>query len=114
MELWKAGVTSATILKQLKISKCSLWRILRKVKENPLNPDLDRKKGTGPKKLIKPETLATMKKLLNETPTLTAKSLKNKVPALHSVSIRRIKRPVKKIWVCPRERWLKNHSSMKG
>ena len=63
VELWKAGVTSATILKQLKISKWSLMRILRKVKENPLNPDLDRKKGTGPQKLIKPETLATMKKV---------------------------------------------------
>ena len=90
VELWKAGVTSATILKQLKISKWSLMRILRKVKENPLNPDLDRKKGTGRKRIIQSETLAVMKKLLNETPTLTAKSLKNKVPALQAVSIRRI------------------------
>ena len=66
------------------------------MKQNPLNPDLDRKKGTGTKKLIKPETLAAMKKLLNETPTLTAKSLKNKVPALHAVSIRRIQEACQK------------------
>ena len=90
VELFKAGITRANICKQLKISDSSLYRILKAFQKNPLNPDLERKKGSGKKKIISPETLVKMKRLLSDTPTLTAKALKNKVPALQAVSIRRI------------------------
>jgi hypothetical protein len=64
IELWKAVITLSNIQKQLKISRQTLWRILKAVKKDPVNPDLDWKKGGGRKKLINPETLAIMKKYI--------------------------------------------------
>ena len=96
VELFKAGITRANICKQLRISIKSLYLILKAFQKNPLNPDLERKKGTGRKKVISPETLVTMKRLLSDTPTLTAKALKNKVPALQSVAIRTIQEACQK------------------
>jgi predicted DNA-binding protein (UPF0251 family) len=34
-------ITLSNIQKQLKISRQTLWRILKAVKKNPVNPDLD-------------------------------------------------------------------------
>jgi len=96
VELFKAGVSRGNIRKQLKISISTLYVILKAFQKNPLNPDLERKKGTGRMKLIDHATLKTMKKLLKDTPTLTAKAIKNKVPTLQSVAIRRIQEACQK------------------
>ncbi len=70
VELFKAGVSRGNITKQLKISIRTLYGILKAFQKNP---DLERKKGSGGKKLIDHATLKTMKKLLKDTPTLTLK-----------------------------------------
>jgi hypothetical protein len=85
VELWKAGVPFRKIMKQCQMSRTTLWRVLKA-------PSQDRKKGTGRKATILPNTLKQMRRILNVHPCLTAKQLKEKVPALSAVSVRWIQK----------------------
>ena len=52
VELWRAKVLLSTIRSQLKLSELTLRRILVFAKENPINPIIPRKPGSGrPKKI---------------------------------------------------------------